>query len=206
MSQTIDIIFIFLILIILITLLVLTNLRAIKFGAGGRFKNLTENPRSKSEAEVIKILENITKRKFPTVYPDWLKLCGKSLELDGYNAELKLAVEFSGPLHTKWTPSLEPYEKYFERIVRDIAKKKLCADHGVGLIVLDFSLPSRHWTAYIKSRLYDLKYVENKPIDYIDEQIIKPYRNKHLEKELKLELDKNHETSRSRRKSSYGVS
>lgn len=157
-----------------------------------RTKDLQKFPRTKSEGGVIRTLEEITGGKFPTYYPKWLVWRGKTLELDGYNEKLKLALEFSGPLHTKWYPEREPYTVYFERLVRDVVKKRLCRKHGVNLIVVDMSLPPKHWRDYLVSRLYDYGFIKDKPIVYIEEQIAKPYRNEQIEKELSLthEMDR----------------
>jgi hypothetical protein len=159
------------------------------FGGRDRIKDLNAHPRTKSEAEVVKILEELTGEKFPTVYPRWLVWRGKRLELDGYSQKLKIALEFSGPLHTKWFPATEPYEKYFERIVRDVAKRKLCKRHGVKLIVIDMTLPRHHWKNYLRSRLHDIGFIKDKPIEYIDKQKAVPYRNPHIEQELDLERE-----------------
>lgn len=143
-------------------------------------KDLVEFPRSKSEARAIEILEELTGEKFPTVVPSWL-----GLELDGYNADLKLALEFSGPYHTKWYPAMEPYEKYYERLRNDIRKRQKCKEMGVDLIVLDMSVGPHNYRNYIASRLYDMGRAE-KPAQYIEEQKIIPYRNPHIERELGL--------------------
>jgi hypothetical protein len=146
--------------------------------------------RSKSEAAAVKILEAITGREFPTVNPQWLKWRGgRPLELDGYNEELALALEFSGPLHTKWYPERESYSAYFERVVRDVFKRRACARRGVHLIVLDMTTPRRHWQHYLESRLYDLGYLTTRPADYITEQVGEPFRNASLERELDLGAD-----------------
>ncbi len=155
-----------------------------KSGAKDVVKDLKQNPRSKSEKNTIQLLESITKRKFPTVNPDWLVWRGKTLELDGYDG--KLALEFSGPLHTKWFPGVEPYEKYFDRIVKDIVKIKTCKLYGIPLIVIDSSLPSHHRRNYLLSRLWDLGLVTEEPVVYINEQTAVPYRNPQIERELNL--------------------
>jgi len=155
-----------------------------------RVKDLQKHPRSRSEAEAIQHLEQLTGKKFPTVNPSWLKWKGQALELDGYNEALGLAIEFSGPQHTKWVPSKELYTDYFERIVRDVVKKRVCKKHKVKLIVLDVSLPSKYWRAYIASRLHDLGIAgQVRPADYIPEQVVIPYRNPQIEQELGLTVD-----------------
>lgn len=155
-------------------------------------KDLRKHPRSKSEAAVIRYLEEVTGKRFPTVNPSWLVLSHegtKTLELDGYNKELGVAVEFSGPLHTKWSPSIESYPAYFERIRRDIIKRETCKKHGVHFFTIDISLPREHWRNYILSRLYDFGVMSSRPAGYIEEQWAEPYRNEHLEREYNLKLD-----------------
>lgn len=142
--------------------------------------------RTRSEANVIRIFERLTGKRFNTVHPKWLtsKKSGHSLELDGYNEELKIAVEFSGPLHTKWYPNEEPYERYFERILRDRYKLERCKEMGVSLIVVDMRVPLHHLTEYVRSRLYDVGYLKTKPPLYIDEQVAVPYVNEFHDKML----------------------
>lgn len=185
-------IFLFLIFLLVVAAIVIVFLRYKKVIRGGRaksslrVKDIKKYPRTKSEAFAIEILESITGEKFPTVNPDWLVWKGRTLELDGYSDKLKIALEFSGPLHTKWYPEMEPYEKYYERIVKDIVKRKLTKKHNVKLIVVDISLPKTQWRNYIMSRLYDIGIIEDKPLEYISEIIVKPYRNKQIEKEINL--------------------
>jgi hypothetical protein len=179
---------IWVVLLILVVLLAIYLYMCIPRGySGGKdvVKNLKSHPRTKSDAAVISYFEEITGHSFPTVLPDWLVWNGKKLELDGYNEELNMAVEFSGPLHTKWFPQKENYKKYYNRLLNDAAKNKICKRRGINLITIDMSLPLHHWRTYILSRLYDVG-VQPKPVNYILEQTAKPFRNPQLEQELKL--------------------
>lgn len=144
--------------------------------------------RSKSEAACMRVLEGITGDKFPQANPVWLKYHGRPLELDGYNDRLKIALEFSGPLHTKWTPSYESYTKYYQRIAKDAFKIVRCAEIGVTLIVVDLSLPQRHHSDYIRSRLRDAGF-EYPTYNYIPAQTPEVYRNRELESNLKLKSE-----------------
>lgn len=146
--------------------------------AGGRERGGVVPKRTKSEARAIAVLESLLEAPFPTQHPRWLR----GLELDGYNEELAVALEFSGPLHTKHLADVESYESYRRRVERDKLKKKLCREKGVTLIVIDMTLPPRHWRNYILSRLYDAKrkfagrelpYLP--AADYIPEQVVEPY-------------------------------
>jgi hypothetical protein len=162
-----------------------------------RVKDLQKHPRSKSEAAIIQVAENLTGKSFPTVYPSWLVWKGKGLELDGYSDDLKVAIEFSGPLHTKWDQNTESYINYYERVVRDLMKIRLCKKNNVDLIVVDASLPKQHWKNYLLSRFADINIKRKTSLidttlptrdspTYILEQKIKPYRNKNEERILSL--------------------
>lgn len=139
--------------------------------------------RTKSEAFAIQMLEELTGAKFPTAHPEWLRWRGRVLELDGYNAAAAIALEFSGPLHTKWTPSFESYAKYISRVIKDQVKIKTCAKKGITLIVVDQTMPRHHVRAYIESRLADAGRLP-RPANYIPAQVVEPYRNPQLEESL----------------------
>jgi hypothetical protein len=140
-------------------------------------KNITGAYRSHLEHNVIEILENITGRRFYPAYPEWLKdpKTGVQLELDGYNEDLKLAVEVQGPGHYR------PYDaetilSYNERIERDKLKKKLCQDHGINLLQFDYRIPIYVARPYIISRLYDYGIIQDRPKNYSPEINGKPWQ------------------------------
>lgn len=118
---------------------------------------ITGGAESKFETSIRDIFYKITGKKFEQAHPSWLKYKGKSLELDGYNAELGLAFEVQGPQHTRYDKKYDSnYSDYYNRLLNDKAKSLLCKDHGVSLIIIDYSLPKVHLTNYIKSRIYDI--------------------------------------------------
>jgi hypothetical protein len=92
---------------------------------------------SKSEKKCKEIVERIFQKEFVTVRPDWLKnpLSGRNLELDLYNEELKLGVEYDGIQHkeynSKWHGNKEEFD---DQVLRDKMKNKLCKKNGVTLI------------------------------------------------------------------------
>ncbi len=154
-----------------------------------RVKDLKRNPRSNSENRAIKILAKVTSRDyrdFPTVLPHWLvdPLTNTTMELDGYNEELKIAMEFSGPQHYKWYPT-ESYDKYFHRIRRDTIKKKKCEERGICLIMLQSAMDVVHWDTYIRSRLSDCGLCE-RPVGYLPVIEKEPFRNYQIEEEMGL--------------------
>lgn len=80
--------------------------------------------------------EAIFKKPFPKVRPDWLRLNGKKLELDGFSQELGIAFEHHGVHHYK----IERYSPTKQDLARrkkvDAAKSKLCKSNNVILIIV----------------------------------------------------------------------
>lgn len=160
--------------------------------------------RSKLEERIISILEGITGQSFDQAHPSWLrddtdvsfeskiepkveskiepKIQSKiqrspsGLELDGYNEQLGLAVEIQGPGHTKPLPH-ESYEKYRARVARDKLKHELCRAHGVHLLAIDYRIPLTNMSSYLRSRLFDLGIIADRPPNYIKEIIATPWEH-----------------------------
>jgi|SRR5579875_517213 len=81
--------------------------------------------------------------KFTKVRPEWLKnpKTGKNLELDGYNEELKLAIEYNGMQHYIWPNNFhKTYEQFLEQQERDKIKEKLCKLNNVHLIIIPYTV------------------------------------------------------------------
>jgi hypothetical protein len=93
----------------------------------------------KSEAETRRIFEELFKVKFPKSRPTWLKSGkGTSLELDGYNPDLKLAFEYQGEYHYMEVP-VHHQERTLAQVQQtDRLKEKLCQKHGVTLIQVPY--------------------------------------------------------------------
>lgn len=109
------------------------------------------NPRaghaSRMEAECCAIMENIYGVPFTTVRPDFLvnPETGKNLEIDCYNHDLRIGVEYNGPTHYKW-PNQYPqtYEQFIAQVRRDQYKIDACDAAGVYLITVPYDVP-REW-------------------------------------------------------------
>ena len=116
---------------------------------------------SKSEELVRKKFEVLTGYKFPTVYPSWLKNPKPSghtlLELDGFCEELGIAFEFQGPLHYAYDAEQHAsYTKFEASRQKDALKVKLCAQRGVALVVVPYTVKPEIMTFYVGSRLFDI--------------------------------------------------
>jgi len=96
----------------------------------------------KNEKKVREVFEKIFKKEFPTVRPDFLKGDkGKNLELDGYNEELKLAFEYNGAQHYKFTSRFHKSEDdLLSQQKRDAQKKEMCKEMGITLIEIPYTI------------------------------------------------------------------
>lgn len=103
---------------------------------------------SKGETECRRVLQQIFNRPFPKARPDILNnpVTGGNynLELDCYNAELRLAVEYNGVQHYKYVPYFHKNkEAFLNQKYRDELKRRMCKDNGITLIEVphDIKIP-----------------------------------------------------------------
>ena len=94
---------------------------------------------SHGEKLLREILENLCGAKFPNTRPLWLKNpdTGHSLELDCYNAKMKIAFEYQGIQHYEPVNFFGGREKYEKRKERDKIKKEICKKRGIRLVEID---------------------------------------------------------------------
>ena len=106
---------------------------------------------SKPEFECRRVLEERFKKPFISVRPDWLRNpeSGACMELDCYNEELKLAVEYNGEQHYKYIPKFHVSKAHFEKqLRRDKEKKKICEERGVNLLIIPHTVKDIRKTIY----------------------------------------------------------
>lgn len=110
----------------------------------------------KREEECRRILESIYRVPFKSCRPNFLKYpqTGRNLELDGYNAELKLAFEHDGVHHYVFPNTWHRTEEDFEQQTsRDRYKRKVCRNLGIYLITIPYDVPFKEMRTYISSKL-----------------------------------------------------
>lgn len=124
--------------------------KQINSSAQNLFENIFFNKKqkkkreNKTENKCRSILEKIYNRSFPSIRPDYLKnpKTGKNLELDCYNDELKLALEYNGIQHYKYSPYFHKSKKdFYSQVHRDDWKRDKCQEMGITLIEVP------HWVA-----------------------------------------------------------
>jgi hypothetical protein len=111
---------------------------------------------SKGEKICRETMESIYGVQFHTVRPDWFRNpeTGASIELDCYNDDLKLAVEYNGEQHYKWPNNFSmSKEEFINQMRRDKLKTSLCDKLGIYLIVVPYTVPHEEIPAYIVSLL-----------------------------------------------------
>ncbi len=93
-----------------------------------------------NELIAVKAAEHLFGKPFKKVRPKWLKTdSGTLLELDGFNKELKIAIEYNGKQHYYRIKHFQRSdEEFIKRIDYDILKEKLCTERGIHLISIPF--------------------------------------------------------------------
>lgn len=117
----------------------------------------------KNEKYTKELVQLLTKKKFQKVKPKWLKnKKGNLLEIDIYNDELKLGIEYNGIQHYKFTKIFHKSEEDFQnRLEDDKLKVKLCEENNVKLIVVPYNCDIKQ---FIINKLEEL-HIEFKDTD-----------------------------------------
>jgi hypothetical protein len=98
------------------------------------------------------VLTEIYKKPFASAKPSWLKNpeTGSLLEIDCYNDELKLGVEYNGIQHYNYPNSFhKTYEEFIKQVRRDQFKHKKCDENNVYLITVPYNVPVEKIKEYI---------------------------------------------------------
>jgi hypothetical protein len=118
-------------------------------------KHMNKKTASESRGEKLcrNILEKFFNKPFPTCRPDFLvnTESNANLELDCYNEELNLAVEYNGAQHYNYPNKFHKTEEEFkEQLRRDALKKQICQDRGIYLLIVPYWIPHGHIPKFIE--------------------------------------------------------
>ena len=114
------------------------------------------------EEKCRKIFQELFKKEFKSVRPDWLKnpCTYQNLELDGYNPDIVtpkgkgLAFEYDGVQHSRFTPLFHSCVDDFEyQVMKDSLKDEMCRDEGVLLIRIPHYITYWHLKPFIIGKL-----------------------------------------------------
>ena len=98
--------------------------------------------------------------KFPSIWhPDIVNpRTGKQLQLDGYNGRLGVAFEYNGEQHYHYPNNYHTIEQEFiNQQWRDRVKAERCAQLGIKLIVIPYTVDHKDLEQHIKIKLLDHK-------------------------------------------------
>jgi hypothetical protein len=110
----------------------------------------SSTPRKDSSGELRAraFLESYFKKPFPKSRPDFMvnQVTGSryNLELDCYNSELRLAVEYNGQQHYNYIPFFHKNkEAFYNQKYRDELKRIRCREIGITLIEIPYTEEKR---------------------------------------------------------------
>lgn len=139
---------------------------------GGRARDVetpptrTAEPRtSAGELECRRVLEKHFAKPFAKTRPDFLRndvtsteTAPVNLELDCYNAELKLAVEYNGRQHYEFVKFFHrTRDAFHNQKYRDQMKRDKCRAAGVALVEVPYTIPVERIEEYILGMLRSLQ-------------------------------------------------
>lgn len=108
---------------------------------------------SKGEIQSKEMAKLIFGKDFTKVRPDFLNnaVTGHNLELDIYNEELKLAIEYNGRQHYDFVPFFHKNrEAFLNQKYRDEIKRMKCKEHGIQLIEIPYTVKLEDIETYIR--------------------------------------------------------
>ena len=110
----------------------------------------------KYENECRRILQRLFQRPFPKIRPSFLRNphTGRNLELDMYNQDIALALEYDGVFHTRFHPRFHQTVADFEyQKVKDQLKDAMCKQNAITLIRVPHTVPFCGLEKYIVEQL-----------------------------------------------------
>lgn len=115
----------------------------------------------KSEGLCRKVLETYFNKSFPKARPDFLRnpVTGNNfnLEIDCYNDELKLGLEYNGAQHYKYIPYFHRSKEAFQnQAYRDELKRRMCKENGITLLEIPYTVKYDNLPKYIMEKLRDI--------------------------------------------------
>lgn len=120
-----------------------------------------KTPTSTKEEICRQILQNIYRKEFKSIRPAFLRnpRTGRNLELDCYNPQLKIALEYDGKQHAEYTPFFHRNgpKDFANQLYRDFYKTKACKERGITLIRVPHFVPQDELKSFITSQLKKAK-------------------------------------------------
>ena len=116
---------------------------------------------SKGEKACKEYVEEYFGKPFLKVRPAFMQnpVTKDNLELDCYNEELKLAIEYNGRQHYEYTPFMHSTkETFYAQQYRDLIKQELCRKNNIDLITVPYKIPESDIPAFLENELTKLNF------------------------------------------------
>ena len=133
----------------------------LEIARGGGVKPKKESNKLKYESRCRDVLEDYFGVEFNKIRPDFLRNpeTGRNMEIDMFNEELGLGLEYNGSQHYHFNPFWHQNEEGFEKQkYRDKLKMRLCKENNVNIIVVPYNVPYDEIKPYILEKLEALGY------------------------------------------------
>lgn len=108
---------------------------------------------SKGEQECRRVLRKIFNKPFNKIRPDFLRnpVTGDfNMELDCYDDDLKIAVEYNGRQHYDYIPFFHSSKEVFHnQKYRDLLKRDMCTKNGIKLIEVPYTVKIKDIENYL---------------------------------------------------------
>jgi hypothetical protein len=115
--------------------------------------------------ECKKFMEFYFQKPFQKIRPDFLTnpITNQPLELDMYNQELNLAVEYNGAQHYHFNKMMhrDSRDRFQNQQYRDYIKMNICRDLGIDLIVVPYTVPVEKIGEFLYQELQKRGYTSN---------------------------------------------
>jgi len=113
---------------------------------------------SEGELECRRVLREMFHRPFHKDRPDFLRnpVTGGNfnLELDCFDPELRIAVEYNGAQHYKYIPFFHKNkEAFLNQKYRDQMKRQMCKENGILLIEVPHTIKKEHIRSFLQKEL-----------------------------------------------------
>lgn len=116
---------------------------------------------SKGERICKEVVQEIFKKPFRKIRPNFLRneKTNSNLEIDIYNDDLRLGVEYNGRQHYEYTPYFHKNEQAFiDQKERDEMKYRKCKERGINIIVVPHTIKEARIKEFIRDKVKELGY------------------------------------------------
>lgn len=115
---------------------------------------------SRGETKCKEFVEFFFQLPFEKIRPDFLRnpVTGENLELDMFNHDLKLAIEYNGSQHYQFNSFMHnnSKDKFYNQQYRDLIKKDLCEKNNIQLVIVPYTIPEHQIASFLFTELKKL--------------------------------------------------